>query len=124
VIINNNLYKTVISQKDIRGENLVKISLAYVTFPSKNIAEDISSKIIKEKLAKCVNFFNIDAMYEWKGKIEKNKEIVGIFKLNSSLFSKFSKKMLKLHPYEAPCIIKINPSDVNKEYSNWIGELK
>jgi periplasmic divalent cation tolerance protein len=101
---------------------LVKLSLVYVTFPNKKIAENISFKIIKEDLAKCVNFFNIDAMYKWENKIKKNKEIVGIFKLNSNLFTKFKKKMLELHPYELPCIIKINPSEVNNEYLNWIGD--
>jgi periplasmic divalent cation tolerance protein len=101
-----------------------KICLVYVTYPSKKIATDLSSILIKEKLAKCVNLFNINSIYEWQNKIQKNKEIVAIYKLNLSLYLKFKKRILNLHPYDVPCIIKINPTDVNKEYLNWIGDLK
>lgn len=101
-----------------------KISLIYVTFPSKEVAEEISSILIQEDYAKCVNMFNISSMYKWNNELKNENEIVCIYKLNSLIFDKFKDKMISLHPYDVPCIIEINPNSVNDEYAKWIGDLK
>lgn len=95
--------------------------LIYITCKDKNEANKISRELINKKLAACTNFFPIESMYRWKGKIVNDKEIVLIVKTQNKNYKKIKELIKKLHSYECPCIIKIN-AKANKEFENWVKE--
>ena len=50
------------------------------TFPSKQSVTSIANRLVKKKLAACVNITKISSVYAWKGKIENQNEYLAFFK--------------------------------------------
>ena len=82
-------------------------------------AKKITSILLKKRLIACVNFFPIESSYWWKGKIENDKEIVSLLKTKKENWKKIKSEIKKVHPYEIPCIMKLNV-EANKDYESWI----
>ncbi len=95
--------------------------LIYITHENQEEAEKVCDKLLKEKLIKCVNYIPIKSAYWWKEKIENSNEIVSILKTKENNWEKIKSRVKELHPYEVPCIIKIN-IEANKEYDEWISQ--
>ena len=66
------------------------------TFPSKQSVTSIANKLVKKKLAACVNITNISSIYAWKGKIENQSEYLALFKTSKKNQSKLKKELQKL----------------------------
>ena len=94
----------------------------FVSFPSKKDAEKCINKLLKERVAGCIQLFPIRSSYIWKGKIENEKEWLCIIKTKKRLFSKVEKSIKETHPYEVPEIISIPILKGNKEYLTWLKE--
>jgi len=90
------------------------------TFPSKQSVTSIAKKLVKKKLAACVNITNISSIYAWKGKIENQSEYLALFKTSKNNKSKLKKELQKLHPYDIPEIAEINVDSINQPYLKWL----
>ena len=90
------------------------------TFPSKQSVTSIANKLVKKKLAACVNITNISSIYAWKGKIENQSEYLALFKTTKKNQSKLKKELQKLHPYDIPEIAEINVDSINQSYLKWL----
>jgi len=90
------------------------------TFPSKQSVTSIAKKLVKKKLAACVNITNISSIYAWKGKIENQSEYLALFKTSKKNQSKLKKELQKLHPYDIPEIAEINVDSINQSYLKWL----
>lgn len=93
--------------------------IIYTTNPNLKEAKKIGKHLLEKGLIKCANYFPIESEYWWKGKIENSKEIVSILKTKKENWKKVKDEVKKIHPYETPCIIKIEV-EANKEYEDWI----
>ena len=91
----------------------------YVTHKNMNEAKKIANHLLKNKLIACVNYFPITSSYWWKGKITSSKEIVTILKSQTKSWKNVEKEILKIHPYDIPCIMKTVVS-ANTSYEAWI----
>ena len=88
---------------------------------SMDSAETISTFLVKEKLAACVNIIpKIKSIYSWDNKIEKDEEFLMVIKTKQALFELVKEKIILLHPYEIPEIISIKIDDGTSDYLNWI----
>lgn len=88
---------------------------------SMDSAETISTFLVKEKLAACVNIIpKIKSIYSWDNKIEKDEEFLMVIKTKQALFELVKEKIILLHPYEIPEIISIKIDDGTTDYLNWI----
>jgi len=67
----------------------------------------------------CANIFPVNAMYWWEGKIEDGNEVVLIVKTTQERVEKVRKEIAKIHPFDTPCIIKIDVNP-NEKYLHWI----
>jgi len=90
------------------------------TFPSKQSVTSIANKLVKKKLAACVNITNISSIYAWNGKIENQSEYLALFKTSKKNQSKLKKELQKLHPYDIPEIAEINVDSINQSYLKWL----
>ena len=90
------------------------------TFPSKQSVTSIANKLVKKKLAACVNITNISSIYAWNGKIENQSEYLALFKTSKNNKSKLKKELQKLHPYDIPEIAEINVDSINQPYLKWL----
>lgn len=96
--------------------------IVYVTNKNLKQAKKIAGHLLEKKLIACANFFPIKSSYWWKGNIENDKEIVSLLKTKKKNWKKIKTEVKKIHPYEIPCIIKLDVK-VNKEYKNWINSV-
>lgn len=91
----------------------------YSTFSSKKEAKEIGERLVRKKLAVCVNIFPIESIYSWKGKIVKGKELVAIIKTKKEKFRKVEEFILENHSDDTPCILEIPISRVAQKYLKW-----
>ncbi|MBU1350183.1 MAG: divalent-cation tolerance protein CutA [Patescibacteria group bacterium] len=95
------------------------VIIIYITHPDLKTAKKIVASLMQSRLVACGNFFPIQSSYWWKGKIENSKEIVSIVKTKKKNWEKVKSEVIKLHPYETPCIIKLDV-EANEDYESWV----
>lgn len=98
-----------------------KLSIGYVTFKNKRQAENICKVLLDNDLIACANILQQHtAMYSWKNKTVKAKEVAAIIKTQKNLEAKVSAKIKELHSYEVPCIVFWSFKTSVPEFANWI----
>ncbi|PKP54405.1 MAG: divalent-cation tolerance protein CutA [Candidatus Altiarchaeales archaeon HGW-Altiarchaeales-3] len=95
---------------------------AYITCANKEEAEKIAEILVTEKLAACVNYFPINSVYIWKGKVVKDSEYALLCKTKGENFIKIKKRVSKVHSYEVPAILAFEIASGNKAYLEWIND--
>ena len=98
----------------------VKPVVIVSTFPSKQSVTGIANKLVKKKLAACVNITKISSIYTWKGKVENQNEYLAFFKTTKKNQSTLKKELKKFHPYDVPEIAEINVESINQPYMKWL----
>lgn len=99
----------------------MSFSIIYVTHENITEAKKISDHLLNKKLIACANFIPIEAAYWWNGTIESENEIVSILKTRNELWEKVKKEIETIHPYDVPCIMKLQV-EANDSYEQWIRE--
>ncbi len=96
----------------------------YITNPSKEVAKKVAKHLLEKHLITCANFFPIESIYRWKGKLREEKEYVLIVKTLDKHFGRIKREVESIHPYSIPCIVKI-PVSSNLKYFTWLkGEVR
>jgi periplasmic divalent cation tolerance protein len=91
------------------------------TFPDPEIARSIGTRLIKERLAACVNLLSgVESIYRWQGVLESSSETLAVFKTKASAWPAFEQRLRLLHPYEVPEIIAFLPEQVSAAYARWV----
>jgi periplasmic divalent cation tolerance protein len=52
----------------------MKPALVISTYPDKKSVSKVANKLVKEKVAACVNITKISSVYSWEGKVENANE--------------------------------------------------
>ena len=95
--------------------------LLYIPVPDQKTGESIAETLVNEKLVACANILPPHvAMYECKGQITRQSESVMILKSRHSLKPAIQAEVEKLHPYDCPCIITIDPMSSNPMFLEWV----
>ncbi len=97
----------------------MKFIIIYITHKSLKEAKKVAEHLLEKKMIACVNYFPIQSSYWWNGKIENAKEIVSLVKTKKENWTKIKKEVEKIHPYDVPCIMKIEV-EANGDYARWI----
>lgn len=91
------------------------------TIDSIENAKMLAHKLVKEKLAACVNIVSsVTSVYEWKNEICEDDEYLLIIKTKSVLYEKLEAKIKELHPYDIPEIVSLKIDEGSKPYLDWI----
>jgi periplasmic divalent cation tolerance protein len=97
--------------------------LIYTTCGSMQEARDIGGRLVKDRLAACVNIFEkMNSIYMWKGKLQDDNEVVMIAKTTEERVEAVMEKIRAVHSYECPCILSLPISDGNPLFLAWIAE--
>lgn len=93
------------------------------TCPSMDIAKQLATHLVTEKLAACVNIMpQVTSIYQWQGEIQQDSEFQLIIKTTANNFNALSDAISQLHPYDVPEIIAVDIVNGNQPYLNWISE--
>ncbi len=90
------------------------------TYPDKKSIQKIANKLVRSKLAACVNITKISSVYSWQGKIENTNEFLAIFKTTEKNRKKLKSEIKNTHPYKVPEIVELTLKDLNKPYLQWL----
>ncbi|XP_069491305.1 protein CutA isoform X1 [Ambystoma mexicanum] len=98
-------------------------SAAFVTCPNEKVAKDIARSIVEKKLAACVNVVpQITSIYEWKGNIEEDSEVLLMIKTRSSKIPALAEFVRSVHPYEVSEVISLPIDQGNPPYLKWLSD--
>jgi periplasmic divalent cation tolerance protein len=96
--------------------------IVLTTCPNDKEAKTLASKLIKEKLAACVQLSSVTSYYTWKGGTYNEPEIRLIIKTRSRLYESVEQFIQKNHSYDVPQVVQIPITDGSDEYLDWIDE--
>lgn len=97
----------------------MRFAIVYITHPNEETAKEIGDKLLEKRLIACANIFPITSAYWWQGGIQREGEWVSIVKTALPLWPKLKEEVLSIHPYEVPCIMKLEV-EANEAYYHWI----
>lgn len=99
-------------------------SVAYVTVPNEELAKTLAKGLVREKLAACVNIIpRITSIYEWKGEIQEDSELLLMIKTRTSRVDELTKFVRENHSYEVCEVISLPIEKGNPPYLKWLGEI-
>ncbi len=90
------------------------------TYPDKKSIQKIANKLVRSRLAACVNITKISSVYSWQGKVENADEFLAVFKTTQKNKLKLKEQIKKTHPYKVPEIAELAVKDLNKPYLQWL----
>ncbi len=97
--------------------------IVLITARDKKEADKIAEKLIRDKLAACVNIVSgIKSLFWWQGKVDRAKETLLIVKSRKEKFAKIVRSVKANHSYAVPEIIAIPIASGFKPYLEWIDE--
>jgi periplasmic divalent cation tolerance protein len=97
-------------------------SFSFVTAPNEDVAKKIARGLVSGKLAACVNIVpRVTSVYEWKGKLEEDSEVMMIIKSRSSRLEELTKYVRENHPYDVVEVISSSITHGNPPYLDWLG---
>ncbi|MDD2680143.1 MAG: divalent-cation tolerance protein CutA [Candidatus Omnitrophica bacterium] len=97
--------------------------IVLITAANKKEADTIARKLIKNKLAACVNIISgIKSLFWWQGKLDRAKEALLMVKSRKEKFNKIVKAVKSSHSYSVPEIIAIPITSGFKPYLKWIDD--
>ncbi|XP_066469888.1 protein CutA [Tiliqua scincoides] len=99
------------------------LSAAFVTCPNEKVAKELARAVVEKRLAACVNIVpQITSIYEWKGQIEEDTEVLLMMKTRSSRISALAEFVRSVHPYEVAEVIALPIQQGNPPYLRWVEE--
>ena len=96
------------------------MKIIYIVVKDKEEAKKIGKFLIEERLAACINYFPINSIYRWEGKIEKGGEVGMLVKTREDLVEKVIEKVKERHSYKVPCVVCLKVEQGNKDFLEWI----
>lgn len=97
------------------------MKIIYVTLENEKEARKIGNEILELKLANCVNFFPITCIYNYKGKITEEPEVVLIIKTKDGYYQKV-RDLIKKHVKYDNFVGQLGVEKINDDFSSWLNE--
>jgi periplasmic divalent cation tolerance protein len=93
------------------------------TCPNASHAETISTALLEQQLAACVNRVSgVASMYRWEGRVEHDDEVLLVIKTSARHFGALERSIRELHPADVPEIIALPIVMGSQPYLDWIEE--
>lgn len=93
------------------------------TCPDQAVASQLAERIIKERLAACINLLpEMKSIYVWNDQVEQACEIQLVIKTRSALFEPLRTFIRAHHPYEVPEILALAVQQGDADYLGWLAE--
>lgn len=95
--------------------------VVFLTASNGEEAARLADLLIGAHLAACVQILpEMESVYRWQGKIERQAEILLIAKTTVDRFAELEREVRALHSYETPEIIAVPIVLSSTPYLNWL----
>jgi periplasmic divalent cation tolerance protein len=95
--------------------------IVFMTAASVDEANRLAEMLVSQRLAACVQIMReMDSVYRWQGKVERQREVLLIAKTLSSKFDELEREVVKLHSYETPEIVAFPVTAGSGPYLEWL----
>ena len=97
--------------------------VVFLTAANGEEATRLADLLIGAHLAACVQILpEMESVYRWEGKIERQSEILLLVKTTAGKFADLEREVRALHSYETPEIIAVPIVAGSKPYLEWLAE--
>lgn len=98
-----------------------ELLLVYVPVPDAAAGRTLAEGAVRQKLAACGNVLpGMTSVYEWEGQLETSTEALLLLKTTRERADELESYLLEHHPYECPCILRLNPEHTNPAFAAWV----
>jgi periplasmic divalent cation tolerance protein len=93
----------------------------FITAPNREEASRLAEILVSERLAACVQILpDIESVYRWKEKTERQQEVLIIVKTTDEKFEALERAVREIHSYETPEIVALPIIAGTKTYLEWL----
>jgi periplasmic divalent cation tolerance protein len=97
------------------------IALVLVTAPAEDVAERIVTTLVEERLAACGNIVSgVTSIYRWQDVVQRENEVLILFKTTRAALAQLVKRVEQLHPYEVPEVLAVPIAATLESYASWV----
>jgi periplasmic divalent cation tolerance protein len=94
-----------------------------VTVPDSDTAESMVTRLVEERVVACGNIVRgLTSIYRWRGVVEREREVLVIFKTTGAGAERLIRRVPELHPYETPEVLVLPVNAGNQPYLDWIAD--
>jgi periplasmic divalent cation tolerance protein len=99
-----------------------KYRVVLVTCGSLTEGRRIARSVLGKGLGACVNITlsPVESVYRWKGKVEKAREYLLIFKTAATRLAELEREVKRLHSYDVPEFIVLPIVAGSSDYLAWL----
>ena len=100
---------------------MIDVVMAMTTVNTEREARELASRIVKERLADCVQIVpKIESVYFWDGKVHDDQEYLLLIKTLEARVGDLKAFLEKHHSYEVPEFLVVPVIEGSKEYLQWM----
>src|SRR5262245_16253983 len=100
------------------------VVMIYVPCGSDEEASRIAAALLDARLIACANIYESRSIYRWDGRLTDERESVLICKTTAERAADVEQRVLELHSYQVPCVLRLETVHANKAYADWVaGEV-
>jgi periplasmic divalent cation tolerance protein len=95
--------------------------VVFMTAPNREEAARLAEALVAAHLAACVQILpEIESIYRWQGKVERQAEVLLIAKSVGSKFAELEHEVRSQHSYETPEIVAVPVAACSTPYLEWL----
>lgn len=95
--------------------------VVFITAPTQAEARLLAARLVETQLAACVQILpEMESVYRWQGKVERQNEHLLIAKTTSERFAELESEVRALHTYDTPEIVSFPLTEGSPEYLRWL----
>lgn len=93
----------------------------FITAPNGEEAARLVEMLVEKHLAACVQILpGIESVYRWKGRVERQREVLLLAKTTASKFEELEREVRAIHSYETPEIVALPIVAGSARYLQWL----
>lgn len=95
--------------------------VVFMTAANREEAARLAEMIVAARLAACVQILpEMESVYRWQGKIERQPEILLIAKTTAARFEELEREVRAIHSYDTPEIVAFPLTAGSSPYLKWL----
>ena len=95
--------------------------VVFMTAANGEEATRLAEMLVGAHLVACVQILpEIESVYRWQGKIERQAEVLLLAKTTRAKFDELEREVRGLHSYDTPEIIAVPVAAVSEPYLRWL----